>query len=80
MRTEEVNLKRYFPSEGMALKMTIRMYDYSKHEFVDTVSYTKQQGIAIDENILVSIEEVPMKEYKDWIENTPGLAVSALTI
>lgn len=80
MRTEEVKLKRYFPSEGMALKITRRMYDYQEHKFVDSVSYTDCQGILIDENILISVEEVPIEEYEDWINNTPGLAVSAFNI
>lgn len=79
MKIEEVKLKRYFPSEGMALKITIRMYDYSEHKFVDSVSYTKEQGVIIDENRLISVEEVPMEEYNDWINNTPGLAVSAFS-
>jgi hypothetical protein len=79
MKTEEVKLKRYFPSEGMALKINIRMYDYSEHKFVDSVSYTKEQGVIIDENRLISVEEVPMEEYNDWINNTPGLAVSAFS-
>lgn len=79
MKTEEVKLKRYFPSEGMALKITIRMYDYSEHKFVDNVSYTKEQGVIIDENRLISVEEVPMEEYNDWINNTPGLSVSAFS-
>lgn len=79
MKTEEVKLKRYFPSEGMALKITRRMYDYSKCEFVDSVSYTEEQGAIIDENRLISVKEVPMEEYKDWINNTPGLAVSAFS-
>ena len=80
MRTEEVKLKRYFPSEGMALKITRRMYDYSKHEFVDSVSYTEEQGCILDENKLIAVEEVPMQEYKDWINNTPGLAITGFSI
>lgn len=26
-----------------------------------------------------TVEEVPMEGYKDWINNTPGLAVSAFS-
>lgn len=80
MRTEEVKLKRYFPSEGMVLKVTIRMYDYSKREFVDSVSYTDEQGLILDENRLVSIEEVSIDEYREWINNTPGLAINGFSI
>lgn len=76
MRTEEVKLRRYFPKEGMALKIIQRMYDYQKHEFVDSISYTQEQGVLIDENRLISIEEVSSEEYKEWVNNTPGLAIT----
>lgn len=80
MRTEEVKLRRYFPGEGMALKIIRQTYDCQKCKFVDSVSYTKEQGALVDENILVSVEEVPLKEYEDWINSTPGLAIAGFSI
>lgn len=67
MKTEEVKLKRYYPSEGKALKITEFRYNYTTHKFEDSVRYTDEQGCIIDENILTApVEEVPMEEFKEW--------------
>lgn len=71
MKTAEVKLKRYYPSEGKALKITERSYNYSSRKFEDSVRYTDERGCVIDENTLAApVEEVPMEEYEGWLRKS----------
>ena len=67
MRTKEVNFKRYYPSEGKALKITQRVYNYCTQKEENRVLYTYAEGALVDENsLVVPVEEVPLEEYEKW--------------
>lgn len=67
MKTEEVKFRRYTPSEGKALKITERSYNYLSRKFEDSVRYTDERGCVVDENTLAApVEEVPMEECEEW--------------
>ena len=79
MRKEEVKFRRYFPSEGKALKVVSKIYNSDTHELVDNISYYDIQGLLVDENNVISVEEVPLSEYNDWYEkNKYSLGIGML--
>lgn len=70
MTQEEVKLKRYYPSEGKALKITERGFNYCTNNYEEFVRYTDERGCVVDENTLAApVEEVPMEECEEWRKN-----------
>ncbi len=68
MKTEEVKLKRYTPSEGKALKIHRRLQNINGSAS-EWLSYSMASVIVDEEELIAPIEEVDAKEFQAWYEN-----------
>lgn len=66
MEIKDVKLKRYIPSDGMALKITRDCFGCNG--ICKDVSYSSRPVIAYEDDPSFSVEEVPVHEYEKWIK------------
>ncbi len=76
MEVKDIVIKRYTPSKGNALKITrnIERFTGDKEEFT---IYTKLSTLVVEDELVVPVKEVDMKEYDEWAKshrlNTLGI-------
>lgn len=68
MEIKEVKLKRYTPSEGMALKIHRRLQNINGSAS-EWLSYSMASVIVDEDELITPIEEVEAKEFQVWYEN-----------
>lgn len=73
METKEVNLKKYIPADGKALKIILK----NKLRGVEGVGYSKEPAIIDEDELAEPVEEVELEEYEKWM-NSGCLAVGSL--
>lgn len=68
MEVKDIVIKRYTPSQGKALKITrnIQRFTDDKEEYI---VYTSLSTLVVEDELIVPVEEVDMKEYDEWAKN-----------
>lgn len=66
MEIKDVKLKRYIPSDGMALKITRDRFGCNG--IYKETSYSNSSVIMYEDDLSISIEEVPVQEYEKWVK------------